>query len=87
MAHRPSRTGCAVGIRAHYFNIRAQQNRYPVEFVSDMEEPFEWIVAFRYAGQREGTPNVWWRVPKDRRPTPFPSEFGIAPANILLLYE
>ncbi|MGN0997756.1 MAG: sulfate/molybdate ABC transporter ATP-binding protein [Candidatus Ventricola sp.] len=78
---------CAIGIRAHYFNSRAAQNRYPVEFVSDMEEPFEWIVAFRYAGQREGTPNVWWRVPKDRRATPFPAEFGIAPANILLLYD
>ena len=78
---------CAIGIRAHYFNSRAQQNRYPVEFVSDMEEPFEWIVAFRYAGQREAAPNVWWRVPKDRRPTPFPAELGIAPVNILLLYK
>ena len=52
-----------------------------------MEEPFEWIVAFRYAGQREATPNVWWRVPKDRRPIPFPAELGIAPVNILLLYK
>lgn len=77
----------AIGIRAHYFGARAQQNRYPVVFKEDMEEPFEWIVTFRYAHQREGTPDVWWRVPKDKRPARFPDELGIAPANILLLYK
>ena len=85
---QPVREGLrAIGVRAHYFNGRAAGNRYPVEFVSDMEEPFEWIVAFRYAGQREDAPSVWWRVPKDKRPTVFPQELGIAPANILLLYD
>lgn len=77
----------AVGIRAHYFNARAAQNRFPVEYLGEMEEPFEWIVEFRWKGQAPEAPPLWWRVPKDRRPAQFPAEFGIAPANVLLLYE
>ena len=77
----------AVGIRAHYFNTKTVQNRYPVEYLGEMEEPFEWIVEFRYKGQRPGTPPVWWRIPKDRRPQTFPRELGAAPVNVLLLYE
>lgn len=77
----------AVGVRAHYFNARSAQNRFPVEYLSEMEEPFEWIVEFRYRGQREGTSSIWWRVPKDRRTERFPEAFGVAPANVLLLYK
>lgn len=77
----------AIGIRAHYFGVKANQNRYPVAFKADMEEPFEWIVAFRFSDQKEGTPDVWWRVAKDKRPSAFPDQLGIAPANILLLYK
>lgn len=85
---RPVEEGLkAVGIRAHYFNAKATQNRFPVTYLGEMEEPFEWIVEFRYQGQREGTPSLWWRVPKDRRPERFPEQFGVAPANVLLLYE
>ena len=76
----------AVGIRAHYFNPRTAQNRYAVEYLGEMEESFEWIVEFRYVTQRPGTPPVWWRVPKDRRPQVFPAEFGVAPVNVLPLY-
>ena len=77
----------AVGIRAHYFNTKTAQNRYPVAYLGEMEEPFEWIVEFRYEGQRPGTPPIWWRIPKDRRPQTFPSALGAAPVNVLLLYE
>ena len=77
----------AVGVRAHYFNAKTAQNRYPVEYLGEMEEPFEWIVEFRYRNQAPDVPPLWWRVPKDRRPADFPAEFGIAPANVLLLYE
>ncbi len=77
----------AVGIRAHYFNPAAPQNRFPVRFTEEMEEPFETILQFRYADQKEGSAPVWWRLPKDKRPAQFPAELGIAPANILLLYE
>lgn len=85
---RPVEDGLkAVGIRAHYFNACAAQNRFPVEYLSEMEEPFERIVEFRYRTQKEGVPSLWWRIPKDRRPGWFPEELGAAPANVLLLYE
>lgn len=78
---------CAVGIRAHYFNPNAVQNRFPVRFVEEMEEPFETILHFRWAGQGEDSPAVWWRIAKDKKPARLPTELGVAPANILLLYE
>ena len=77
----------AIGIRAHYFNTQTQQNRYPVRYVEEMEEPFEVILQFRYAGQAPDSPPVWWRLSKEKRPRNFPEALGISPANILLLYE
>ncbi len=76
----------AVGIRAHYFNVSTQKNRYPVTYVEEMEEPFEVILQFRYQNQTPDSPPVWWRLSKDKRVQQFPEEIGIAPANILLLY-
>ena len=77
----------AVGIRAHYFNPNTPHNRFHVRYVEEMEEPFETIIQFRYAGQSDTSPAVWWRLPKDKRPGQFPGDLGIAPANVLLLYE
>jgi len=77
----------AVGLRAHYFNAGAGKNRYPVRFVEEMEEPFETILQFRYVGQSSETPPVWWRLSKEKKPSVFPEELGIAPANVLLLYR
>lgn len=76
----------AVGVRAHYFHPKAQ-NSYPVRYTGGMEEPFEWIVEFRYAGQDTDSPPVWWRIPKDRLPNPKPESLGVAPVNVLLLYS
>ena len=78
---------CAVGIRAHYFSPSAPQNRFPVRYVEEMEEPFETIIHFRYCSQPEDSPAIWWRLAKDKKPAQFPEELGIAAANILLLYE
>ena len=78
---------CAVGIRAHYFSPAAQQNRFPVRYAEEMEEPFEHILQFRYQNQKDDSPAVWWRLPKDKKPQRFPEELGVAAANILLLYE
>ncbi len=77
----------AVGVRAHYFNPTAPQNRWPVTYLEEMEEPFETILQFRYAGQSSDSPPVWWRISKDKKPQQFPDELGVAPANILLLYD
>ncbi len=77
----------AIGVRAHYFSPSTGHNRFPVRFCEEMEEPFETIIQFRYAGQSPDSPPVWWRMPKEKRPAQFPAEMGIAPVNILLLYE
>ncbi len=77
----------AVGIRAHYFSPSAPANRYPVQYVEEMEEPFETILQFRFAGQDPESQPIWWRLSKDKRPRSFPEELGIAPANVLLLYR
>ncbi len=77
---------CAIGIRAHYFNPRARENVFPVVYADRMEEPFETTILFRCAGQKEGSPSVWWRIPKDRVPDKMPEQLGIAPQNVLLLY-
>ena len=58
-----------------------------MRYDQEMEEPFEYIVLYRYAGQSADSPSVWWRMAKDKRPREFPKELGVAPANILLLYS
>ncbi|WP_270913378.1 sulfate/molybdate ABC transporter ATP-binding protein [Allofournierella sp. CML151] len=76
---------CAIGIRAHYFHPKAPANRFDVEYTGQIEEPFEWIIQMRAVNQTPGTPDIWWRMTKDKRPNPLPGQLGIAPENILLL--
>ncbi len=76
----------AVGIRAHYFRPEGRENAYPVTFAEEMEEPFETILQFRYASQKPGSPAIWWRLPKEKKPQTFPEKIGIAPVNVLTLY-
>lgn len=77
----------AVGLRAHYFNPRTAVNRFAVQDAGAMEEPFEWCLLFRYAGQDPGSAPLWWRMPKDKKPARMPAELGIAPENVLLLTQ
>ena len=77
----------AVGIRAHYFNPKTGVNSAPVRLVDQMEEPFEWILTFRWENQPDDSSAIWWRVPKDRKPAQFPQMLGISPANVLPLRE
>ena len=76
----------AVGLRAHYFHPRAAANRFAVRLDSELEEPFEWILLFRYEGQDDASPALWWRMPKDKKPSAMPEALGIAPENVLLLH-
>lgn len=78
---------CAVGIRAHYFHPKAKENVFPVTFSSEMEEPFETTILFRWENQKVNTEDIWWRLPKERRPAQKTGQLGIAPQNVLLLYE
>ena len=83
----PLRDGLTgVGIRAHYFNIKTAVNRIPIQFKRRLEEPFEWTIQFRCQAQRADTPDLWWRLPKDRCPGELPGALGIAPVNVLPLY-
>ena len=66
----------AVGIRAHYFGVSTNQNRFPITYVEEMEEPFEIILQFRFLGQDPASPPIWWRIPKDRRPASFPGSLA-----------
>lgn len=77
---------CAVGLRAHYFHPKAKENNFHVSFVSEREEPFELRLLFRYKSQTQGTQDIWWRIPKDRRPENMPGCLGIASENVLLFY-
>ena len=76
---------CAIGIRAHYFHPKAPANRFDVEYTGQIEEPFEWIIQMRTPNQTPGTPDIWWRMTRDKRPNPLPAQLGVAPENILLL--
>lgn len=78
---------CSVGIRAHYFHPKVRENGYPVKLSCVMEEPFETTVMFRYEKQPEGTPDLWWRVPKEQWTGQMPEQLGISEKNVLLLYQ
>lgn len=80
-------TLCAVGIRAHSFKGGERSNSFAVRFVEEIEQPFEWVLKFRYDGQQDKSPAIWWRFPKDRYPRDIPSCLGVAPEDILLLYK
>lgn len=77
---------CAVGLRAHYFRPGTGENSFPVICSSRREEPFEMRILFRFGGQQEGSPDLWWRLPKSEAPGVMPERLGIAPENVLLLY-
>lgn len=77
----------AIGIRAHYFNPKTPGNRFPVTFTRELEEPFETILLFRFPNQAPETPDIWWRLSKEKRRGELPAELGVSPANVLLLYS
>ena len=78
---------CAIGIRAHYFDPGSNQNSYPVRFTGEMEEPFEYIMQFRFENQSEDTPDIWWQMPKNKKDEQTPAALGIASEYVLPLYE
>jgi molybdate transport system ATP-binding protein len=77
----------AIGIRAHHFGSEIRQNCFSVRFTDETEEPFEYIIQFRYKDQKDKSPDIWWRIPKENKPRKMPTCLGIDPANVLPLYE
>lgn len=53
----------------------------------EIEQPFEWIVKFRYVHQTDGTPDIWWRFAKPERPAVLPAQLSVRGEDILLLYR
>ncbi len=77
----------AIGIRAHSFNPMIGANAFPVEYLEEMEEPFERIIVFRYQNQRSDSPPLWWRLPKEHWMEPPLTVLGVRPEDVLLLYQ
>lgn len=80
---------CAIGIRAHYFDEAITDNAFPVVIEEIIEEPFAWIIKFRYEKQDSKSAPVWWRFSKEKKnPDGLQrTRLGIAPEDILLLYK
>lgn len=77
----------AIGIRAHAFRPEEQRNSVAVQWVGEMEEPFEWIMEFRFLHQSSETGTVWRRFSKNSPTELYPDRLGVAPEQIFLLYE
>ena len=77
---------CAIGIHAHLFNPETEQNRFPVRRTDEAEEPFEWIMQFRYVTQKDGTSDLWWSLPKNHGFREIPEVLGIRGDDVMLLY-
>ena len=78
----------AIGIRAHYFGPDRMQNRFPVKITEQIEEPFAWIIKFRYGNQNAESESIWWRTDKGSYdPSSETGYLGVAPEDIMLLYD
>lgn len=78
---------CAVGVRGHAFHQQITANAYPIRVMEEIEQPFEWIVKFRYEQQQAASPAVWWRFAKTDRPLRLETPLGVRPEDVLLLYK
>ena len=77
---------CAIGIRSHFFDAYTEQNSFPVRFTGEMEDPFEYILQFRYETQDNASADVSCRLPKGKN-SDIPAALGVDPADVLPLYE
>lgn len=76
----------AVGIRNHSFVGKEQRNRYDITVIDVVEQPFAWLIKFRYVGQQADTPILWRRVAKSEYDSTEVA-LGISPDDVLLLYR
>ena len=76
-----------IGIRAHYFKEKIEENSYPVVVTEKIEEPFAWIVKFRYEGQNPDSDDIWLRMSKDGGGSTDPLRVGIKKEDVICLYK
>lgn len=78
---------CAVGVRAHSFSSQRNENEQPIVVTECVEQPFEWVIKFRYANQCVDSEDLWWRFPKEHFPSSMPSQLGVRREDVLPLYK
>ena len=76
-----------VGVRGHSFSPTCQVNVYPIQVLFCVEQPFEWVVKFRYLGQKRTAADLWWRLPKTTEKPVWPDHLGVPESAVLLLYK
>ena len=76
-----------IGVRGHSFSPVCQVNNYPIQVISCVEQPFEWVVKFRYPGQEKAAVDLWWRLPKITEKPVWPDRLGVPAGVVLLLYK
>lgn len=80
---------CAVGLRAHHLSPDVDENRHSIEIVEEIEEPFAWIIRFRYVGASRQSVPLWWRMSKDHPQSGLrtATALGISAQHVLTLEE
>lgn len=75
---------CAIGIRASHFSKDLTENRQAVQITGLREEPYRYLVEFRFLSQKADSRPVWYYTADKSKPS-F-THIGIKPAHIHLLY-
>ena len=76
-----------VGIRAHYFGPDIAENSNRIRITDILEQPFEWVVKFRYENQADSSEPVWWRLPKTEKFDESVDRIGVMGKDVLDLIE
>lgn len=85
--YHPVREGLeAIGIRAQAFCPEEAQNSTEIQWIGEIEAPFEWMTEFRFPNQIPETENLWRCFPKNSQTEKTPARLGVAPEQVLLLY-
>ncbi|MBP2100361.1 sulfate/molybdate ABC transporter ATP-binding protein [Enterococcus rivorum] len=68
-----------IGIRAHEFSVEIGENKLPVEFIQQQQNPFEQDAWFNHQGQK-----IWWKGSKQIDASKI-QQFTVPPEAIMVL--
>lgn len=77
---------CAVAIREQSFVPACEDNGRAILIETVLEQPFSWLVQFRYRGQAAESPSLWWQVDKNGQRPPQAAFLSVSSRDILLLH-
>ncbi|MBE6129279.1 MAG: ATP-binding cassette domain-containing protein [Erysipelotrichaceae bacterium] len=75
-----------IGIKAHHFGNN-KDYVFPVNYCGGMEDTFEHIIRFRFDKQKQGSADIWWKLPYAQTPETLPDKIGFNEKDILLLHQ